>query len=219
MVGFFVLEHGSKNRKRPRWGASRLKKSTWQAYRSPASLGEDPLSVPAACGLYEIFHLKCSYCTFIVSNGVAAVKDCFVSEEAVPFFAVDLHEGDDGIFIAMLIGTGGEAKDEFELLVVCGYFFEDEGGVGFAGLKDVIGLGDDLGETGIESLKIAGVAFFDVGDLALGDKVNACEAGREDPLGDDDLVGDDVCGDLAIDGAVDAPDGVNLCHACSLLFA
>ena len=100
MVGFFVLEHGSKNRKRPRWGASRLKKSTWQAYRSPASLGEDPLSVPAACGLYEIFHLKCSYCTFIVSNGVAAVKDCFVSEEAVPFFAVDLHEGDDGIFMA-----------------------------------------------------------------------------------------------------------------------
>lgn len=204
MIGFFVLEHGSKNRKRPRRGASRLKKSTWQAYRSPASLGEDPLSVPAAYGLYEIFHLKCSYCTFIVSNGAAAVKDCFVSEEAVPFFAVDLHEGDDGIFIAMLVGTGGEAKDEFELLVVCGNFFEDEGGVGFAGLEDVIGLGDDLGEMGIESLKIAGVAFFDVGDLALGNN---------------DLVGDDVCSDLAIDGAVDAPDGVNLCHACSLLFA
>ena len=73
----------------------------------------------------------------------------------------------------MLVGTGGEAKDELELLVVCGNFFEDEGGVGFAGLEDVIGLGDDLGEMGIQPLKIAGVAFFDVGDLALGDKVNA----------------------------------------------
>lgn len=81
---------------------------------------------------------------------------------------------------------------------------EDEGGVGFAGLEDVIGLGDDLGEMGIQPLKIAGVAFFDVGDLALGDN---------------DLIGDDVCGDLAIDGAVDAPDGVNLCHACSLFSA
>lgn len=29
----------------------------WQAYNSPASLGF-PLSLPAACGLYEIFHLK-----------------------------------------------------------------------------------------------------------------------------------------------------------------
>jgi hypothetical protein len=29
----------------------------WQAYKAPASLGV-PLSVPAACGLYEIFHLK-----------------------------------------------------------------------------------------------------------------------------------------------------------------
>ena len=87
---------------------------------------------------------------------MAAVKDCFVSEEAVPFFAVDLHEGDDGIFVAVLVGTGGEAKDELELLVVCGNFFEDEGGVGFAGLEDVIGLGDDLGEMGIQPLKIAG---------------------------------------------------------------
>ena len=75
----------------------------------------------------------------------------------------------------MLVGTGGEAKDELELLVVCGNFFEDEGGVGFAGLENVIGLGDDLGEMGIQPLKIAGVAFFDVGDLALGDKVNACD--------------------------------------------
>lgn len=31
--------------------------TTWQAYKPPASLGL-PLSVPSACGLYEIFHLK-----------------------------------------------------------------------------------------------------------------------------------------------------------------
>ena len=59
-----------------------LKKSsgnTWQAYTSPASLGF-PLSVPAACGLYEIFHLKCSlyYYSSIIAGLSPLVKNRFI---------------------------------------------------------------------------------------------------------------------------------------------
>nr|DAH05604.1 MAG TPA: hypothetical protein [Bacteriophage sp.] len=40
----------------------------WQAYHPPASLRAQPLSLPAACGRYEIYHLKClSYPMLIIA--------------------------------------------------------------------------------------------------------------------------------------------------------
>ncbi len=47
-----------RHKKRGRISAAPHGMDIWQAYPSPASLGS-PLSIPAACGRYELYHLKC----------------------------------------------------------------------------------------------------------------------------------------------------------------
>ena len=57
-----------RHKKRGRISAAPHGMDIWQAYPSPASLGS-PLSIPAACGRYELYHLKCpSYPMFIVAR-------------------------------------------------------------------------------------------------------------------------------------------------------
>ena len=57
----------------------------WQAYHPPASLGL-PLSIPSACGRYEIYHLKVpSYPTHIVAQLFCLVKNLFILNQSFPF--------------------------------------------------------------------------------------------------------------------------------------
>ena len=56
-----------------------------------------PLSVPAACGLYEIFHLKCSlyYYSSIIAGLSPLVKDRFIPNQTIPILFVNLHKSND----------------------------------------------------------------------------------------------------------------------------
>ena len=52
---------------RGRRNAAPRRLALWQAYQAPASLGF-PLSLPSACGRYEIYHLKApTYPTLIIA--------------------------------------------------------------------------------------------------------------------------------------------------------
>lgn len=82
-------------------------KGLWQAHVSPASLGF-PLSVPAACGSCEIFHLKAlsSYPTLIIPILFAFVKNHFIAQYTIPFLIINLHKCNNGIFIFWIINRG-----------------------------------------------------------------------------------------------------------------
>lgn len=56
-----------------------------------------PLSVPAACGLYEIFHLKRSFCygMFILPELFPLVKHDFIAKQSLPILFINLQKGND----------------------------------------------------------------------------------------------------------------------------
>ena len=67
----------------------------WQAYASPASLGF-PLSVPSACGPYEILHLKAHLYPILILAGLfPPVKHFFIAGQTFQAFLVNLHECDN----------------------------------------------------------------------------------------------------------------------------
>jgi hypothetical protein len=66
-----------------------FKKGLWQAYHPPASLGL-PLSLPSACGRYEIYHLKVLfYPTRIIPKLFCLVKNLFILDQTPPLFILD----------------------------------------------------------------------------------------------------------------------------------
>ena len=82
----------------------------WQAYQSPASLGL-PLSLPSACGRYEIYHLKApTYPTLIIAALFRFVKDFFVFNQPPPLFLPNFHKRYDGVFIIWIILRGGQPQ-------------------------------------------------------------------------------------------------------------
>src|SRR5699024_9803158 len=60
-----------------------------------------PLSVPAACGRYEIYHLKYRpYPMTIIAKLFVSVKDAPVAKVLPPAFPAYGHKRDDRIFVA-----------------------------------------------------------------------------------------------------------------------
>lgn len=93
----------SEMQERGRRNAAPRRLALWQAYQAPASLGF-PLSLPSACGRYEIYHLKApTYPTLIIAALFRIVKDLFIFGQAPPFFFPYFEERDHRIFIGGVV--------------------------------------------------------------------------------------------------------------------
>ena len=85
-----------------------------QAYQAPASLGS-PLSMPSACGRYEIYHLEVlPYSIQIIALRFIFVKYSFIFDQPMPFFFTNLHKCDDRVLVVRVISRCNKPESQSE---------------------------------------------------------------------------------------------------------